>query len=286
LQRRPEVHFIRNIENDTALLSCTVIQDAPQRRACVEAGAVRELRVHAKVSAELKGTSEGVRELTLRLTRMWNGRLGGFDETRLCTEEGGIVTKLAKCGARWIAMFVVDKVAASDQERRSLAERVNAALRDDVDDRGLEKLEKTLGMFSLPRPEFSLLDLLTGSALAETVDVDREAQVRETLERLSRALETRDADQVAPVFASLTETQKDALTEYFQNMDESAALKVEFIGPAVRFTGENRAEASFLRVDSFHDGPTHREVRLAVRVNAVLVRADGEWKVSSLKRSR
>jgi hypothetical protein len=184
-------------------------------------------------------------------------------------------------------MFVVEKVARSDQQRAALMERVNAELREDVDDRGLEKLDKTLGMFSPPGPAFSLLDLLASPALAQAPVVDdAQEQVQATLERLSRALETRDADKVAAVFKSLSETQRNALTEYFLNMDRDAAFEVEFIGPAIQFTGDDSAEASFLRVDSFQDGLTRREVRLAVRVKAVLVREGGEWKVKSLKRAR
>jgi hypothetical protein len=140
---------------------------------------------------------------------------------------------------------------------------------------------------SLPASSFpagsllaSSLPWFVGVASAQGPPGGSEQEVRNVLDKLRSALQTRNAGQVEPLYASMTPQQRAALQRYFDNLD---SLQVTFSDTDVTVEG-NKARAAFLREDKFKEKDTGESSSLAIRLVAVLVRSDGDWKIQSLQK--
>lgn len=117
------------------------------------------------------------------------------------------------------------------------------------------------------------------SASAQTAPSDEEA-IKALLEDYRRALEARDLDRLAALYVSMTDGQRAALREYFQNAND---LHVRFSDVAL-LVEPSGALATFTRLDVFHDVRNDRDMQLEVRISTVLSKTDAGWKIKGLKR--
>jgi hypothetical protein len=124
------------------------------------------------------------------------------------------------------------------------------------------------------------LPSLVGTAFAQQPQSGDDRDVREVLERLRAALESRDIGQVSPLFVTMPAAQQESLQQYFAHVTD---LRVAFGQPDITFNGETAA-ASFLRRDEFRDRETKEPIRIAIRLVAVLARTNGAWKLRSLEK--
>jgi ketosteroid isomerase-like protein len=119
--------------------------------------------------------------------------------------------------------------------------------------------------------------LLGGAAYAEEPDPALDTQVREVLEQYRGALERKDLDLLATLYVSFSGRQRDALREYLQN---AAGLIVELADVAVAVHADGVA-VSYTRRDRFIDVVSGKPQRLEVRLTKILVRDNGQWKITS-----
>jgi hypothetical protein len=126
----------------------------------------------------------------------------------------------------------------------------------------------------------SWLPSLVGTAFAQQPQAADDRDVREVLERLRAALESRDIGQVSPLFVAMPAAQQESLQHYFAQVTD---LRVAFGQPDITLNGETAA-ASFLRRDEFRDRETKEPVRIAIRLVAMLARTNGTWKIRSLEK--
>src|SRR5262249_21216397 len=126
----------------------------------------------------------------------------------------------------------------------------------------------------------SWLPSLVGAAFAQQPRAADEQNVRDLLERLRAALESRNLGQIAALFVAMPAAQQQSLQQYFAHVTD---LRVAFGQPDITVNGET-ASASFLRRDEFLDQETRQPIRIAVRLVAVPARNDGTWKIRSLEK--
>ncbi|MEO8602730.1 MAG: nuclear transport factor 2 family protein, partial [bacterium] len=119
--------------------------------------------------------------------------------------------------------------------------------------------------------------LAVAEARADEVTTSVEQQVRDLLERYRLALQSKNLDEVASVYAAFSERQKNALRTYLANAKD---LVVEFSDIQVT-PSDGGVTVSFVRRDHFTDAESGRVVRLEVRLTKVLVREQSTWKIGS-----
>jgi len=112
-------------------------------------------------------------------------------------------------------------------------------------------------------------------ARADELSPETDVQVRDMLERYRAALQTKNLDEIAALYVSFSERQRDALRGYLANAKD---LTVELADIVITSHGSDVA-VSFTRHDRFIDAQSNRPVRLEVRLTKVLVREQGTWKI-------
>ena len=266
-QLQVQVFNDKEIVDDVVDAGCAHRDNFNKTPDCSETIALRRLQIVAKVTPTFRAEGDA-RSLTLRIGR---GR-GALTSPESGSRRDANLSSLAGWGAEQIALFVKiepDQIARALERRR----KHNQLLEDTL-----------FGAAPPPTPETDgttgLLWLLPRAALAQPAPGGGDGEVREVLERLRAALETRQATQVAPLFASMSSDQRDAFQRYFDNVDD---LRVEFGKPDVTLQGDT-ARAAFLRQDRFRDKETGEDNNLAVRLVAILVRSHGGWKIQSLQK--
>jgi TolB-like protein len=130
---------------------------------------------------------------------------------------------------------------------------------------------------SIDRLLRGLKELGVGAAYGEELTPEVEGQVRDFLERYRRGVETKHLDEIAQLYVSFSDRQRDALRSYLAN---AGSLIVELDNVTITPQGDDVA-VSFTRRDRFVDAKTDRLVRLEVRLTKVLVREQGTWKIGS-----
>lgn len=278
----PEVEFIKKVDEHREIAACRGLSDDGERRDCV---AIVDLGVDAKISGTLRARGQRVRDLHLEVRRARDLKFSGF--TAYDCRDQTTITTTAKCAAARVAGSVTQSLALDRNLQTALRDHIHDVLDAATDDKGVANLDKTFGDFGPPEPGARFLPSFVREAFADNVPPSPNdqsvTQVEDALKHFSSALATRQPDNVKPFFVQMTDGQRDAFQNYFDNMDPDHDLNVSFIEPVITLEGE-KAKAAFLRVDTFFDRDSHRPVRLAVRLVAVLVRVDGQWKVESLKR--
>jgi len=117
--------------------------------------------------------------------------------------------------------------------------------------------------------------LLSSPAHAATVSADVESQVHDFLDRYRRAMESKNVDEVAALYAAFSDRQREALRVYLANAN---GLTVELTDIIISPHGTD-VDVSFTRHDRFVDAQSGRPVRLEVRLTKLLVREQGTWKI-------
>ena len=117
--------------------------------------------------------------------------------------------------------------------------------------------------------------LLVPAAHAADVPADVDTQVRALLDRYRAALESKNIDEMAALYTTFSERQRQALQGYLANAD---ALTIALTDIAITPHGADVA-VSFTRHDRFVDAQSGRPVRLEVRLTKVLVREQSTWKI-------
>ncbi len=117
--------------------------------------------------------------------------------------------------------------------------------------------------------------LLPRAAWAD--DASARAEVLAFLERYRRAIEARDLDTLAGLYAEFPAEQRAALARYFQ---ESTKLRVKLEDVDVAVAGDE-AMVSYTRVDDFVDEPTGRPMHVSGRLTKLLRRKDGRWQLAA-----
>jgi TolB-like protein len=130
---------------------------------------------------------------------------------------------------------------------------------------------------ALDRPLVRIVSALLPAAHAADIPADVDEQVRALLERYRRAVEGKNLDDVAAVYATFSERQRTALRTYLDAADD---LTVEIADVTIT-PQEGGVLVSFVRRDRFTDASSGRPVRLEVRLTKVLVREQAAWKIGS-----
>jgi len=107
-----------------------------------------------------------------------------------------------------------------------------------------------------------------------------EQEIRQVLERYRQAYEKKDLTLLDNVYDTMTATQKEAHTKYFQNT-QGLRVTIRDVDIAVR---GNEAVVSYTREDQFIDMKTEQNVKLDARLTKILVRTDGLWKIARGKK--
>ena len=114
-------------------------------------------------------------------------------------------------------------------------------------------------------------------AWADPADADEE-EIRAAILEWAAALQARDLTRIAAVMVDVGDTQRAALTRYFENVDR---LSISVSDIDVLVAGEE-ALATFTRRDSFVDKRSGRDLQLEVRLSSELVRTGGRWKLRGM----
>ncbi len=117
-----------------------------------------------------------------------------------------------------------------------------------------------------------------GVAWAEPVNTDEEA-IRAVILEWAAALQAKDLSRVAAVMVAVGDTQRTALTRYFDNAER---LSISVADIDVLIAGDE-ALATFTRKDSFVDRRSGRDLQLEVRLSSELARTSGGWKLRGVK---
>ncbi|HEV7732043.1 MAG TPA: TIR domain-containing protein [Candidatus Binatia bacterium] len=266
------LQIVNDDEIEMALVNagCPDVKKKFQIPECAEKRAFDHLQIRVKVDPTFHGSEDGKRDLTLRIGRGTGVLMLPHSESL----KDANLTTLADWSAEQIALFL-----------RLPQDRIAEALGRQRENNRL--LEDSLGVGSAAPPggRNSFLPSLIGEAFADAITTNSasataDADVRRAVEQLRETLETQDASRVAACFVSMSPDQRDALQRYFDNVDD---LKVSFASPEITVDGET-ARVAFLREDRFRDKMTGERTSLAIRLVAVLVRANGAWRVESLQK--
>jgi adenylate cyclase len=120
----------------------------------------------------------------------------------------------------------------------------------------------------------------SATAWAAPADADEEA-IRAVILEWAAALQAKDLSRVAAVMVEVADTQRAALTRYFENADR---LSVSVADIDVLVAGDE-ALATFTRKDSFVDKRSGRDLQLEVRLSSELARTSTGWKLRGVKNS-
>ncbi|MGD9763895.1 MAG: caspase family protein [Candidatus Binatia bacterium] len=118
---------------------------------------------------------------------------------------------------------------------------------------------------------------LLRAAHAEEVTPEVQQEVRALIEHYREALQRKDIDEIADLYVSFSERQRNALEQY---LADATDLVVD-INDIVVTPHEGGATVTFVRRDRFTDAETGRPVRLEVRLTKLLVRGQSSWKIGS-----
>jgi class 3 adenylate cyclase/TolB-like protein/ketosteroid isomerase-like protein len=108
-----------------------------------------------------------------------------------------------------------------------------------------------------------------------------EAAIREVLEAYRAALQAKDLERLAGLHLDMDTAQRSSLERYFANAKE---LVVTLSNVDVLIEGDE-ALATFTWGDAFVDARSEKPIQLEVRLESVLARKDGGWKIRGVKRS-
>ncbi len=117
---------------------------------------------------------------------------------------------------------------------------------------------------------------LSAPAYAADVAPDTVAEAQEVLEAYRRALEAKDIDRLAALYLAFSPRQREAVRAYLEN---ATSLAVEVSDIAVEPRGNDLA-VTYTRRDRFIDRESAKAQRLEVRLTKILVRENGQWKIS------
>jgi ketosteroid isomerase-like protein len=172
-------------------------------------------------------------------------------------------------------------IDVSDQRRQMLlASRTN----DSAD--SVKLLSETLSDFSGERgPDASLsirrhlASLLRWRVVAPALAADGadEEAIRQVVKQYGAAIQAKDMDQLARVLVDLNNQQRSAHQRYFESAED---LAVEISDLDVLIDGDE-ALVTFTRKDSFKETKSGRDRTLEVRLNSLMKREDGAWKIAS-----
>jgi ketosteroid isomerase-like protein len=262
------------IVEDDAVIDRLLYEGCPDRDqafripSCSKQLAIDRLGIGAEVVPTFRAT-EKVGSVTLALRI---GRGVGIGRMTEKQTQDGFYDALADWGAEQVALYLqlkrkqIDVALENARKRQKLLE---GTLFGAVDPSSAE-----------PGGPTSLLRLFfRGVAWAQAPSDTSEQEVRKVLDHLRSALQTRQAVEVAPLYASMTSQQRDALQRYFDNLQ---SLQVTFSETDVSIQGDT-ARAAFVREDKFKDKDGESS-SMSIRLVAVLVRSDGSWKIQSLQK--
>jgi hypothetical protein len=258
----------REIVDEVVAAGCNDRDRFNKESACSEAIALGRLRIGAKVTPTLHAEGD-TRSLELRI----GPGKGAASKPQSESLRDANLTSLADWAAEQIARFIhipPEQIARALERRKQHSQR----------------LEDTLAGGAPTSPSDSsgttrLLGSWISVASAQEIPAKSgEREILEVLGRLRSALQTMKAGEVAPLYASMTPEQRAALQRYFDNLDN---LQVTFSDTDITVQGDT-ARAAFLREDKFKEKDTGESSSLAIRLVAVLVRSDGNWKIQSLQK--
>jgi CHAT domain-containing protein len=106
-----------------------------------------------------------------------------------------------------------------------------------------------------------------------------EVAIRDLLTRYGTALSAKSVDQLAGLQVEMSQKQRDALARYFGTAPD---LQVHILDVDVVVEGDE-AIATFTRQDVFTDAGSGRHMRLEARVNGLLAKVGGVWKIRGLR---
>lgn len=115
-----------------------------------------------------------------------------------------------------------------------------------------------------------------GVAYADEPAALPEAEVLATLEEYREALENKNLDKLAELYAAFSQRQRDALGAY---LDHAGDLRVEIADVQVELRG-NTVAVSFTRRDQFVDRESGKLTRLEVRLTKIFSRDNGKWRIA------
>jgi len=272
------------IVDDEAVIDRLLYEGCPDRDqafripACSKQLAIERVGIGAEVVPGFRST-EKVGSITLALRIGKGSGVGRIVEKQM---QDGFYDALADWAAEQVALYL-PRDSRHDRPTALKEKQVRLALENGRKRQRL--LEGTL--FGAAGPDSpapgsptSLLPVFVGVASAQEPPAGSEREIRDVLDKLRSALQTRNAGQVEPLYASMTPQQRAALQRYFDNLD---SLQVTFSDTDITVEG-NKARAAFLREDKFKEKDTSESSSLAIRLVAVLVRSDGDWKIQSLQK--
>ena len=124
-----------------------------------------------------------------------------------------------------------------------------------------------------PRDWFAWLAPSAAGAAEDTLDERR--GIIDALDRYRRAVEERDMQALAGVYAEFTPEQRDAQERYFANVRD-LKITIDDVDIAVV---RDEAAVSYTRTDDFVDVRTGRPIHVSVRTTKILRLENGEWKL-------
>jgi hypothetical protein len=263
------------IVEDDAVIDRLLYEGCPDKDqafripACSKQLAIDRLGIGAEVVPTFRAT-EKVGSITLALRIGKGVGIGRMTEKQT---QDGFYDALADWGAEQVALYLqvkrkqIDVALENARKRQKLLE---GTLFGAVDSSSAEPSG---------HPTSLLPSFFRGVAWAQAPSNKSEQEVRTVLDHLRSALQTRQAGEVAPLYASMSSQQRDALQRYFDNLQ---SLQVTFSDTDVSIQGDT-ARAAFLREDKFKDKDGESS-SMAIRLVAVLVRSDGNWKIQSLQK--
>ncbi len=246
-----------------------------ERQGLSELEVAEKLGIAKMISGAL-GKEGGTLTLELQVVDIASGLLDA--SARVSGEQSQLIELQNELAANVLRSLDID---LSPHERTLLfAQRTN----DTLD--GYRMLADTLGGAAKkddgpPRtpetsqgpPERSLLSW-PAVAWAEPTDPDEEA-IRAVILEWAAALQAKDLNRIAAVTLDVSDTQRAALTRYFENVDR---LSISISDVDVLVAGE-KALVTFTRRDSFVDKRSGRDLQLEVRLSSELVYTNGRWKL-------
>lgn len=119
--------------------------------------------------------------------------------------------------------------------------------------------------------------LFVRGAYAAEPEPEFQTEVLQSLEEYRQALERKDLDGVARLYASFSERQREALRAYLAH---AVQLDVEIVDIRVELRGD-RVTAAFTRRDRFIDQESGKPTRLEVRLTKIFVREGGKWIIAA-----
>ena len=125
-------------------------------------------------------------------------------------------------------------------------------------------------------PQWLALLRVLSTAPAWADDTAARSGILDVIERYRRAMEARDLEALAALYAQFPPEQQAAQQRYFDNVRD---LKISIDNPDIAVVGDE-AVVSYTRTDDFVDARTSRPMHVTVRLTKILREQDGEWKMA------